>query len=426
MSAENPMAVDPVASVDQAFILIFGASAVLLLLIMTVMVYFLWRYNRKRHPVPADIDGNFWAELIWTVLPTLLVMGMFYYGWTSYMALRTVPKDAMLVKVTARMWSWAFEYENGKRSDKLYVPVGRAVKLVMKSVDVLHGFFVPAFRIKVDTVPGMTTYAWFRAEKPGEHDIYCTVYCGMKHADMLSVVRALPPEEFERWLAEPAPGAGRGKQLLDANGCLSCHTLDGAASVGPSFKDMYNRSTVLVGADGKERTIKADEAYLKDAIVGEKKILVKGYDAVMPSYAGQIPDADLTEMLRYFKHGDAPSAAQGAAVSEREGCVSCHSTDGSALVGPSFKGLFGSTTRVVAKSGERETLVDKAYVFKSLEDPDSRRTKGYDPVMPAYPHLTEPEKDALVEYLKELAPSPANPPAAPASHDAHEHAGHGK
>ncbi len=392
-----------VVSVDRTFVFIFGSSALILVLIACALVYFVWKYDRKRHPVPAEFDGNLTAEIIWTVLPTILVMAMFAYGWSSFTALRGVPEGAMTVKVTARMWSWSFEYPDGKKSKELVVPVGAPVKLLLTSTDVIHGFFAPAFRIKMDTVPGMTTYAWFQPEKEGVHDIFCSVYCGLHHANMLTHIRAVTPEAFAAWLAE-APAAGLdGRALLDKYGCLGCHSLDGAASMGPTFKDIKGRGTILVAPDGKESTVTADEAYLLKAVQGDKGGVVKGFDPLMPVFTGQIPEPELNAMVRFLLTGEAAAGPDGAALAEREGCLGCHSIDGSALVGPTFKGLFGGKTTVVQHGHDQQVLVDQDYVLEVLADPQKRPTKGYEPMMPAYPNLSPEEKQALVQYLKSLA-----------------------
>ncbi len=156
-------------AIDPVFMFIFGACLVLLIGITAVMVFFVVRYHRSRAPEPtSQADGNLWLEIIWIVLPTLLVLAMFYYGWVGYLSLRTVPKGALEVTATARMWSWSFSYPNGKTSPKLYVPVGKPVKVNLVSQDVIHGFFLPAFRVKRDVVPGMKNYAWFVANKAGQ------------------------------------------------------------------------------------------------------------------------------------------------------------------------------------------------------------------------------------------------------------------
>jgi cytochrome c oxidase subunit 2 len=193
----------PVQGVDLAFWYILGISVVLLFGITAVMVYFVVRYRRSRHPVASDIRDNYTLEIIWTVIPTLIALSMFYIGWQSYVGLREVPEDAMNVAVEAQMFSWLFIYDNDKESENLLVvPVGKAIKLNISSVDVLHSLFIAAFRIKVDAIKGIPTYAWFFADKVGEYDIQCTEYCGVNHSAMVAKLRIVPVEEFEAWLAE--------------------------------------------------------------------------------------------------------------------------------------------------------------------------------------------------------------------------------
>lgn len=298
--------VNAVAKVDQTFLFIFGASAVILVLLTAAMVWFVIRYNRKRHPVPATFSSNFWAEVVWTVLPTILVMGMFWSGWVSYRALRDAPPDSLETKVMARMWSWDFEYPGGKHSGTLVVPVGRPVKLAMTSADVLHGFFAPAFRMKIDTVPGMTTYGWFRADKEGEYVIFCSVYCGLQHAKMLSAIRAVSAEEYERFLAEPAAGAGHpGKALLDSKGCLGCHSLDGSDIAGPTFKGMFGRKGLAKGGGLVDRAYV--EAVLKDPAAR------LGKASVMPAYP-QLTAAEREAIMKLLEsEGTVPGQAPGQA-----------------------------------------------------------------------------------------------------------------
>ncbi len=191
----------PVQGVDQAFWYILGISVVLLFGITAVMVFFVVRYRRSKHPVAADIRDNYPLEIVWTIIPTLIALSMFYVGWSSYLGLRTVPDDAMEVEVLAQQYSWIFVYDNDKETEnELVVPLGRAVKLNITSLDVLHSFFVPAFRIKVDAVKGMSTYTWFYADELGEYDIECTEYCGVDHSAMVAKLRIVPETEFQSWL----------------------------------------------------------------------------------------------------------------------------------------------------------------------------------------------------------------------------------
>jgi len=193
----------PVQGVDLAFWYILGISIVLLTGITVVMVYFVVKFRRSRNPVASDIRDNYKLEIIWTIIPTLIALSMFYIGWKSYIGLRTVPEDAMEVEVIGQMFSWIFVYDNEKETEnELVVPVGQAVKLNISSIDVLHSFYVPAFRIKVDAVKGMDTYAWFQADEVGEYDIQCTEYCGVDHSAMVGKLRIIPEDEFNKWIEE--------------------------------------------------------------------------------------------------------------------------------------------------------------------------------------------------------------------------------
>jgi len=193
----------PVQGVDLAFWYILSISVVLLFGITAVMVYFVVKYRRSKNPVATDIRDNYKLEIVWTVIPTLIALSMFYIGWQSYVGLRSVPKDAMQIEVSAQMFSWLFIYDNDKESEnELVVPAGKAIKLNIQSVDVLHSFYLPAFRVKVDAVKGLPTYAWFFADKVGEYDIQCTEYCGVDHSAMVAKLRIVPPAEFAAWLAK--------------------------------------------------------------------------------------------------------------------------------------------------------------------------------------------------------------------------------
>ncbi len=289
-------------AVDPVFKFIIGVSIVLLLGITATMVAFVIRYRRSRAPEPtSQSSGNIWLEIVWIVLPSILVLAMFYYGWSGYLSLRNVPKGALPVTATARMWSWSFTYANGKTSPKLYVPVGKPVVVELVSKDVLHGFYIPAFRVKHDVVPGMKNHVWFVASKPGSYDLFCSVYCGVGHSAMITTVEAVPPAEFTAWLekGEGKEDESAGKALLEKHGCLGCHSLDGTPKVGPSFKGIFGRRvTVLTG--GTERTITVDEEYLRRSILDPNADVVKGYQPIMPAVPGLTPD-EVTEMVTFIK-----------------------------------------------------------------------------------------------------------------------------
>ncbi|MDD8017979.1 MAG: cytochrome c oxidase subunit II [Bacteroidota bacterium] len=195
-------------NVDAVFLYIAGLSLIVLIGITVTMVYFVIRYSRKRNPVPKNIEGNLTLEILWTAIPFLLFMSMFYFGWVGYKDMRAIPADAIDIRVTARMWQWSFEYPNGVKTDTLYVPVSKAVKVDLKSMDVSHAFYVPAFRIKKDVYANKNNNLWFRSDKVGRYDIACAEYCGLNHSKMYSAVQVMEQKDFDAWFAEVSKKAG--------------------------------------------------------------------------------------------------------------------------------------------------------------------------------------------------------------------------
>lgn len=185
--------------VDQTFLFIVITSVILLLIVTVAMIYFVIRYSKKRNPVATDITGNTKLEIIWTLIPTILVLLMFWSSYSGFKLMRNAPEDAMTINVTGQMWKWTFEYENGKKADTLYVPLGKAIKMAIKSMDVNHSFFLPHFRVKEDAIPGRTNYLWFDAIELGSWDIACAEYCGLSHSYMYTKVNVIPQEQFEIW-----------------------------------------------------------------------------------------------------------------------------------------------------------------------------------------------------------------------------------
>jgi cytochrome c oxidase subunit 2 len=185
--------------VDTTFLTIVGISSLVLLGLVVVMIYFLFRYSRKRNPWPTNIEGNVPLEVAWTVIPLVLFMGMFYMGWEGYRKMSEIPEDAVPIAVTARMWTWSFQYPNGLSTDTLYVPVRQAIKLSLISMDVNHSMYIPAFRIKKDAIPNRTNVMWFSTPEAKSYDIACAEYCGLRHAYMYTKVVALEPAKFDEW-----------------------------------------------------------------------------------------------------------------------------------------------------------------------------------------------------------------------------------
>ncbi len=294
-----------VEGVDNAFMVIIGSSIVLLLLITAVMIFFIIKYNKKRHPKAVDIEGSNTLEFIWTLIPTVLVLLMFWYGYIGYAPMKQVPDDAIEITVTARMWSWTFEYDNGRKSDKLVIPHNKPVKLDLVSVDVLHNLYIPAFRIKEDVVPGGDNYMWFIGQKKGSYDILCAEYCGLRHSYMITKLDVVSPEEYEEWYTLPPDSmlnqVDAWYDITRANGCIGCHSTDGSKLVGSSLKDLYGaEKVILVG--GEEKTIIVDKPYLRRSIYEPNAEIVKGYPVgIMPTYKDQISDEDVEKIILYIK-----------------------------------------------------------------------------------------------------------------------------
>lgn len=286
--------------IETSFLIVVTACVVLLVMVTVTMLVFLYKYNRKRHPEPKDIRENVALEIVWTVVPTILVIFMFYFGWVDFDYIRNPPKDAMNVDVIARQWSWTFRYENGRQSDELRAPVGRPVKLTMTSEDVIHCLFIPAYRVKEDCVPGLKTHLWFTANEAGTYNIFCTEYCGLQHSHMLSKLITMPAADFNVWYQSKAEVAGKGKglELLKTKGCLGCHTTDGTPKAGPTFKGLYG-SKVTVLSGGKERVILADEDYLKRSVVDPAADIVKGFPNIMPKLPASKEELD--EIVDYIE-----------------------------------------------------------------------------------------------------------------------------
>jgi cytochrome c oxidase subunit 2 len=292
-----------VEGVDLAFKVIFGISLFFLVGITTVMLYFVYRYSRKRHPHAVQIKDNNVLEITWITIPLILVILMFYYGYIAFSPQREVPKDAIPITVIGKMWSWSFEYEGGKQSPVLVVPINKAVKLNLHSDDVIHSLYIPAFRIKEDVVPGKQNYMWFIAQQLGEYDVLCTVYCGLRHSYMETKTKVVSEAEYAAWLkALPEKSSEpEGLVILKKNACTGCHSIDGTKIVSTSFKGLYGKSEKVV-TNGKERSVTVDDEYIKSSIYDPDKDLVVGFQkGIMKTYKGIVTEEELTKINDYLK-----------------------------------------------------------------------------------------------------------------------------
>lgn len=289
---------------DWLFYFILWICVFFLALIVVLMLVFIVKYRARdgRQPEPRA-DHNLALELAWTGIPMLLVVAIFWYGFKGYMALAVAPQNSYQVIVTGQKWKWLFTYPNGYVDEKLHVPVDKPVQLVMSSEDVIHSFYVPAFRVKRDVVPGRFNKMWFRGIQAGEFQVMCAEYCGQSHSEMLTSVVVHEPGQFERWLEEAAdfiskmPPVDAGRLLYEKRGCTQCHSVDGTKLVGPTFKGVFGRSEQM--DDGSRVT--ADEDYLRESILNPGARIVAGYDPVMPTFQGRLKDAEIAAIIEYLK-----------------------------------------------------------------------------------------------------------------------------
>jgi cytochrome c oxidase subunit 2 len=304
--------------VDWLFYFILAICTFFFSLIVVVMVLFIVRYRRREgHEAVKTATHNYALEVTWSIIPLILVFVIFGLGLRGFMDMTTPSANAYEVGVTAFKWGWAFTYPNGHVDANLHVPVDRPVKLVLSSQDVIHSFFVPAFRIKKDLVPGRYHTTWFQAtevnDEPG-YDIFCAEYCGTGHSTMLAKCYVHEPSAFKAWLEEAAnwenrmSPADRGEDLYTSRGCVQCHSLDGTRVIGPTFKALWDRTVdgTTVFQDGtKLEDLLVDnytpETYLRESIYEPGKHVVAGYDNVMASYQGQLKDNDVMAMIAFFK-----------------------------------------------------------------------------------------------------------------------------
>lgn len=280
---------------------LIGASAAACLVIFIPMVYWLFKYRSGK---PADRRPRHLPELkielTWTILPLLIFMCFYAWGAKQYFQIERPPPDAMEIDVVGKQWMWKIQHPEGNREiDELHVPVGRMVKLMMTSQDVIHSFFLPEFRIKQDVVPGRYTTEWFQAEKIGSYRLFCSEYCGTSHSGMIGHVVVMSPIDYQNWLVRGQPDSTlvqSGERLFRELGCSGCH-------VGPSVV----RAPPLEGLFGKpvplnnNEVVTADEAYLRDSILFPAKQIVGGYTNDMPSFSGKINEEDLLQLIAYLK-----------------------------------------------------------------------------------------------------------------------------
>jgi len=454
-------------SIDAALFITLLITGIFFIAVSLFMALAIIRYRHKEGRRAAYQPEN--KKLEWWLIgiTSVGIIGLLAPGLVVYHDFVRVPADAHELEVVAQQWQWAFRFPGqdrklGKsdvkwigssnplgldpddpagqddvliRNNQVRLPLDRPVKVLLRSKDVLHNFYVPQIRSKMDMVPGMVSYFWFTPTKLGTYDVLCAEYCGLAHYNMRGNMIIEEPAAFEQWLnsqptfAQTLRSAAKpsresvlehGRQLAQNSGCLACHSLDGSASLGPGWKDLYGRTEQL--ADGSN--VQVDEAYLIESIREPKAKLVQGYPPVMVPYTFNQEELDALLALIKSLSGATPDeqapagaaatpddlAAQGRQLASSLGCLTCHSVDGKPGVGPTWHGLYGKTESL---DDGTSVEVDEAYLRESIRDPNAVIVKGFTPIMPVF-ELTDEELDALVALIKSTAgEGDSTPGAAP-------------
>jgi len=298
-------------NVDALYIFLLALSAFMCLAIFSMILVFATKYRRRRGIVAEQIEGSSALEITWSVIPLVIFMVIFVWGAVIYFHGRTPPQGSSEVYVVAKQWMLKLQHQEGQSEiNELHVPVGRDVKLIMTSQDVIHSWFVPAFRIKQDVLPGRYTTAWFRATKPGVYHLFCSQYCGTMHSGMIGQVVVMEPAQYQAWLSGGGPSgslAASGESLFQQLGCSTCHRSD-TQGRGPNLVGLFGKAVQL--EDG--RTVTADENYLRESILSPGEKVVRGFKPIMPVFQGLVSEEQLNALVAYLKSlNQNPSGAAG-------------------------------------------------------------------------------------------------------------------
>ena len=293
-------ATDIARDVDALYFYLVGISVFFATLISLTLLFFVVRYRRRAGVAATQVEGSLKLEIVWTAIPLVIALSVFAWGARLYVDISRTPADAMDVYVTGKQWMWKIQHPQGQREiNELHVPAGETVRLTMNSEDVIHDFFVPAFRVKSDVVPGMVTTSWFRAEVPGEYHLFCAEYCGTKHSEMIGKVIVLEPSEYQQWLSGVEAGLSMedaGARLFEELRCVTCHGGQPGAR-GPSLVGAWGTEVPLEGGGA----VAFDENYVRRSLISPGTELARGYDAIMPTFEGQVSEEQILQIIAYLK-----------------------------------------------------------------------------------------------------------------------------
>jgi len=299
--------------VDALYFYLSGVTIFFTLLISVVLTFFVIKYRRRTpFEIPRPIAGSHKLEVLWSVIPFIIAMSMFAWGAQVYFQMYRPPNNAVEVYVVGKQWMWKIQHSTGQREiNELHVPAGKKIKLIMTSEDVIHDFFVPAFRIKADVVPGRYTTQWFEATKPGTYHLFCAEFCGMNHSGMIGSVVVMQPTQFDAWLSgssgQQSPAVA-GQQLYESLGCVSCHGAQGEGGRGPELTGLFGKQVFLSNG----QTIVADESYVRESIENPAAKLVNGFGPIMPTFQGQVTPDQLIQIMAFIKSLRGPNSQTAA------------------------------------------------------------------------------------------------------------------
>ncbi|HVN79469.1 MAG TPA: cytochrome c oxidase subunit II [Terriglobia bacterium] len=298
--------------VDALYFFLVAVTIFFSVLIAALEIYFAIKYRRRsEREFPEPIEGSMKLESIWIIIPFVLSMVMFVWGASVYFALYRPPRNALEIYVVAKQWMWKFQHLDGQREiNELHVPVNQKVKLIMATEDVIHSFYVPAFRVKADVVPGRYTTAWFEGTKPGRYHLFCAEYCGTNHSAMGGWVDVMEPADYQAWMSGGSTEmsfAALGQKLFQDLACHTCHRSD-ATGRGPVLEGLFGKTVTLAGGG----TVKADEAYVRESILNPRAKVVAGFEAIMPTFQGLVSEEQLLQLIAYIR-SIGPSQGQAAA-----------------------------------------------------------------------------------------------------------------
>jgi cytochrome c oxidase subunit 2 len=287
--------------VDALYFFLIAISSFFSLLIAGLIVFFAIKYRRRApQSVGAVIHGGLLLELAWTIIPFVISMVIFVWGASVFFAMSRPPDETIDIYVVGKQWMWKFQHLDGQREiNELHVPVGRPVRLIMASEDVIHDVFVPAFRVKADVIPGRYTHIWFQPTKPGRYQLFCAEYCGTRHSGMTGQVVVMEPSEYQTWLSGGVPEgslASAGAKLFQDLACNTCHRPD-AQGRGPVLEGLFGKTVTLQSGE----TITVDEAYVRESILNPAAKVAAGFQPIMPTSQGLVTEEQLLELIEYVK-----------------------------------------------------------------------------------------------------------------------------